>query len=731
MALSNEIISQFAKITKDDAEQKTESTVYGTTVEYNGAIYVRIDGSDRLTPVSTTADAKPDERVTVMIKNHTATITGNMSSPSARTHDVQEIGNKISEFEIVVADKVSTKELDAQKARIDNLQADNVTIKENLTAQSAEIVNLQAKDVDISEKLNANEADIEKLKTDKLDATSADIKYAKVGDLDVTNATIHNLQGTYADFQTTTTNRFAANEADITKLQADKLDATSAEVKYANIDFSNIDKATMEYFYANSGLIKNVTIGDSSITGELVGVTIKGDLIEGNTIVAEKLVIKGEDGLYYKLNTDGGATVSEEITKEKLQNGLSGSIIIAKSITAEKIRVQDLVAFGATIGGFHITDSSLYSGVKESVDNTTRGIYLDNLGQIAIGDSSSFLKYYKDQNGNYKLEVSAERISFGTGRKNIEKAINEVIDSGRNLYIVERSEEGYLVATDSIDLAPMDAIRKEHTSEHIPVSPGEQYVIQSWVTVSEEDTSDPIAWLAYRFFDSEKQILSERVANRLTVTSDDRKCHDMFKITAPAGAAYIRVSARFYNDGLVKFERGNTPTEWSPAPEDIQNDMSALDKSVYDLSETTDDSVRNINEALEDCAKNSELTQLDSSVKARFEQTDESVRISFEGVQTTLNKHGKTITDVGDNFEFTTDGLKIGNKESPYKMSLTESELSMNLEVGDVTKQIITLDSETESAVIPTLKTSKRFELCGYVIEEDENGYLNCEYVGG
>ena len=61
----------------------------------------------------------------------------------------------------------------------------------------------------------------------------------------------------------------------------------------------------MEKFYSESGLIKNVVVGDQTITGELVGVTIRGDLIEGNTIKADKLVIKGEDGLYYKLNTNG------------------------------------------------------------------------------------------------------------------------------------------------------------------------------------------------------------------------------------------------------------------------------------------------------------------------------------------------------------------------------------------------------------------------------------------
>ena len=80
----------------------------------------------------------------------------------------------------------------------------------------------------------------------------------------------------------------------------------------------------------------------------MVGVTIKGDLIEGNTIKADKLVVKGSDGLYYKLNVSA-ETVETEQTD---QNSLNGSIITAKSITATKISVEDLVAFDATIGGF-------------------------------------------------------------------------------------------------------------------------------------------------------------------------------------------------------------------------------------------------------------------------------------------------------------------------------------------------------------------------------------------
>lgn len=428
MALSSDLVSQFVKVTNDKTEIKTETTVNGTIVEYEGKKYVRIDGSDLLTPYETTTDVENGERVKVMIKNHTATVTGNVSSPSARTDTVKEVGekadaasSKISEFEIIIADKVSVDELDAVNGRIDNLVSDNVTIKGELDAHKATIDTLTADNVTINESLTAQSATIENLKTTKLDAEVADITYATITNLDATNATIHNLEATYGDFQVLTTDKFAAIDADIKNLETEKLSAESAELRYANIDFANIGEAAIENFYAKSGVIQDVVISEGQVTGTLVGVTIKGDLIEGGTIVADKLVIQGEDGLYYKLNTNG-----ETVTSQQTEyNSLSGTIITAKSVTAEKIAVDDLVAFDATIGGFNITDHSIYSGVKSSVDNTTRGIYLDNYGQTAFGDATNFVKFYKDGAGDYHLAISAEDLIISSSNKNVGDEIDE------------------------------------------------------------------------------------------------------------------------------------------------------------------------------------------------------------------------------------------------------------------------------------------------------------------
>lgn len=438
MNLSNELISQFVKATKDNKPKSTEATVYGTTVVYDGKTYVKLDGSDLLTPVTTTTDVKSDERVTVMIKDHTATITGNISSPAARTHDVQELGAQITEVNILVADKVSTKELEAESARIDTLVSDNVTIREKLTAAEAEIDDLFADNVTISGKLTAQEAEIVKLETEKLSANAADIKFATIESLEAIEGEFHTLESTYGAFQELTTKNLEAVNADVKNLEAEKLSATDADIKYANIDFTNISKATMEWFYAQSGLIKDVVVGDGTITGELVGVTIKGDLIEGNTVKADKLVVKGSDGIYYKLNFEAGTFKSGEAVPD---DGLHGSVIVANTITAEKINVDDLVAFEADIGGLHIADGSIYSGVKNSVNNTTRGVYLGSDGQVAFGDSNNFLKYYKDQNGQYRLEISAASIVFGASNKPIEDAVSDLVEEsmkdveigGRNL----------------------------------------------------------------------------------------------------------------------------------------------------------------------------------------------------------------------------------------------------------------------------------------------------------
>lgn len=413
MALSNDLISKFVKATKDDNKTLKETVVYGTVQKDVG--YVKLDGSDVLTPVKTTIVLAENDRVTVLLRNHEAVVTGNVSSPAARSKDT-----------------LKNVDLTAQNARIDTLEAANVTIQNTLTAVNADITTLKADDITIKNTLNANKAKIETLETN--------------------SATI--------------SGKLTAAEASIETLKTGKLSASDIEGKYANIDFSNITKATMKEFYAGSGIIKDVILQNGVITGELSGITISGDLIKANTLIANKLVIQGADGLYYRLNTDG-KTVETEQTD---QNSLNGTVIKAKSISASKISVTDLQAFGATIGGFKLSENSIYSGVKSSPTNTTRGLYLGSDGQLYIGDATNYIKYTVDSNGNSKLQISADSITFETN-KSLATALSEAAKTATN-FMSLTADDGLIVGDRTGTLGGNIQLKSETTGASISLRTG-------------------------------------------------------------------------------------------------------------------------------------------------------------------------------------------------------------------------------------------------------------------
>ena len=200
MDLSNDLISQFVKVTKVETPKK-EKTVYGTIViKSDGKQYVKIDGSSipEPTPIDTTVDATNGDRVIVMIKDHKAVVTGNISSPSARDSVLKKTTAKIDNYDSIVANKVDTELFNAQVARIDNLEANKLD-----AATYGEFHDLAVS------RLDTAEADIDNLEANKLDAA------------------------TYGEFHDLAVSRLDTAEADIDNLEANKLDAATAEITYA------------------------------------------------------------------------------------------------------------------------------------------------------------------------------------------------------------------------------------------------------------------------------------------------------------------------------------------------------------------------------------------------------------------------------------------------------------------------------------------------------------------
>lgn len=432
----------------------------------------------------------------------------------------------------------------------------------------------------------------------ELDAQRAKITRAHINQLNADKASVDDLTAVKADIET---------------LTADKLDAEDAAIKYAKIDFGNIGEAAVEKLFSASGIIKDLVVSEGHITGELVGVTIKGDLIEGGTVKADRLVVKGSDGLYYKLNTNGVTTEAEQTE----YNSLDGSIITAKSITATKIAVDDMVAFGATIGGFHISDKSMYSGTKASVDNTTQGIYWDSTGQLATGDSTRYLKHYKDSAGVWHLEICTDELLLSSGKTvsgaidDAQKAADKAQESvdglqvgGRNLIARSNLEIGGL---DTININTEYAKYRIRFKDLIPVTGGETYLLTPYKykdyvgircgfhTVDKDGNGvADSGWIALTFGKGYAYTMPANAVGCRIVFSFSKTSE---AVSSGGTETTTALTSADIDDFVVKLERGTVRTDWTPAPEDVDADISAAQGTADAASNTANDNTQLIFQA--------------------------------------------------------------------------------------------------------------------------------------
>ena len=284
--------------------------------------------------------------------------------------------------------------------------------------------------------------------TEYLTATGIESDTITVGDIFGLYATIDYVESTFVTTSTLTAEIAAIQEAyitsaTVTELLADyatvtQLNAVSATINslsssYAEIDFSNVtvenvvDEFVSNLLIAQGFITESATAGTLAVTGYLTGVQIVADVITAGTLSVERLIITGEDSIVYEINVSSSGLTATELTDEIYQEYLNGTVIVAQSITAtqiaagtitsneiasntitasniasgtitatelasgsvtaEKISVSDLYALGATIGGFTIGSTAIYSSY-DSFASYSSNIYIGSSG-ISLGTTFS------------------------------------------------------------------------------------------------------------------------------------------------------------------------------------------------------------------------------------------------------------------------------------------------------------------------------------------------------
>lgn len=421
MALSNDLISQFVKAVSNDTEKPSETVSYGTIKVDGGTTYVQLDGSTMYTPVTSTTLVSDGDRVTVMIKDHSAVVTGNITAPSANQGTVdtakEEVNSRINEFSIIVADKVGTEQLEAATARIKTLETNS------LTAESVVITELEAANATITGTLNAHAS-----KFDNVDASFVTVNNtltavdAKIGTLEATDADFRTLEADYGDFKTLTAGNFEAANAEIETLKADKLEASdltainadienlktdkldASELTAVNANITNLqadvaDIDTLIFGSASGGTIHSsfsnaviAQLGDAVIQSAMID-TVAADKITAGTINTNNVNVQSDDG---KLLIADETIQISDATRVRVQIGkdasgdysiniwdTEGKLMFSEGgLTSDAIKDSiirdDMVSDTANISASKLNIDSLFTeinGSKKTINSTK--VYFD------------------------------------------------------------------------------------------------------------------------------------------------------------------------------------------------------------------------------------------------------------------------------------------------------------------------------------------------------------------
>lgn len=325
-------------------------------------------------------------------------VYNDLDSNQKLTEEVQTLVDTIYDKYTDVVTVINN--LDVAYADIDFANIDTAAIA-NLIANTAFIAALNAKYAEI-DMANIGEAAIQNLTAELLSAGSAFItelnaKFAQLDFANITEASINNLTSNLAFISKLSSNYAEIDFANITDatiqdLLARQIVTQTLNASYANISLGNVTQLNAASFFAASGLISNASIVNAQITGDLNALRINGDLITAGTLKADRLIIEGSDGFYYKLNVmaynDGKITDAEwERIEDVSDEALHGANIIARSITADRIAANSITtnelsaniasdlgitALNVSVGNITTTVSSLEDAVS-GFDEKIRG----------------------------------------------------------------------------------------------------------------------------------------------------------------------------------------------------------------------------------------------------------------------------------------------------------------------------------------------------------------------
>lgn len=602
----------------DDAaitNAKIDKLAVGTANIQDAAITnAKIESLDAEKIITGTLDAN---RITASV------ITAINASIEEATINSAKIGN-------LSADKITTGSLSADRIKANVISAINASL-ETATINSAKIGNLNAN------KITAGDIDADRMKANAITAInaslgSATIDQAKIGDLDASKITSGYISADRIEAGSIDTSKINADTISAIEVSASEITANKIASGEIKVGDANIIDGTISGAKITKASIGNAQINEAFVADAYIQ-NITADKIKGGTLDAKEITVKNLNADSITVGQINGKQIAGgAISYDKLDEILSGDIrntidnvdqaLEDVGLVQEKIKktiksvnveyAQNNSSTVAPTSGWQTNPPTWTNGIfiwsrtttilTDGTSSTTNPVCITGAkgatGATGQGVESITEEYYLSTSKTTQTGGSWTTTppTWSTGKyiwtrsKIVYKnptstvyttpvcdssweAVNEIQIGGRNLYIIKNSNEGYLMNS-SFDLGSMSVTRKEHTSEFINVKEGETYIFQNWVTVTV--SSSEYLWMSYQLYDSNKKLMGTRPSQIDSTELANGLRYNYYKINIPSGVSYLRVSARFYNDGKIKLEKGNKATDWSPAPEDVAKEIATV-----------------------------------------------------------------------------------------------------------------------------------------------------------
>ncbi len=184
-----------------------------------------------------------------------------------------------------------------------------------------------------AESITAQHLAAQAVTAEKLDAGSVTAEKIAAGEVETKHLAAQAVTAEKLAAQAVTAEKIGAGEINASHIRGKSITAGQLAAGLITADSGLIDQ----------GAIGTAQIADGSITEAKI-VSLNADVIQSGTLHTDRLLLTGEGGVVYEINAASSGLTQSELDREEYRQKIDGSVLVARSVTADQIAAQTITA---------------------------------------------------------------------------------------------------------------------------------------------------------------------------------------------------------------------------------------------------------------------------------------------------------------------------------------------------------------------------------------------------